>query len=360
MRLLALRDEEVAQFRATHSKRAVLSVLNLGAALPWWQHVLRIGVAEVCTDVAHYLLSEPTYSSKYTASSKWLENKLKHHIYLPLLIIDVILHEHPVTVFGKLDPSIHNLLSKHVAEGAAGDPASKYITHSAIPMTVPELRSIRAAITKGLQSLLPESTYTIEHVPEMDDLYTTYPHLIPEGSNAEVLLPHCDGHLPNWFGGCKSYRVLVLIHKDSADHSGTFICAENTLFTLMEMGDFLAFDYNCALHKLIQSQSGPATGSRRILKLHCIAYPKTGISSWIAPLLFPAYRQALVHSNRFMRKKGWGKAPNKQFGVIKGRFMSSTTFCRPLSLPAINVFPENAACTDESNPLLLLREEGRK
>lgn len=77
------------------------------------------------------------------ASSKWLENKLKHHIYLPLLIIDVILHEHPVTVFGKLDPSIHNLLSKHVAEGAAGDPASKYITHSAIPMTVPELRSIR-------------------------------------------------------------------------------------------------------------------------------------------------------------------------------------------------------------------------
>lgn len=77
------------------------------------------------------------------ASSKWLENKLKHHIYLPLLIIDVILHEHPVTVFGKLDPSIHNLLSKHVAEGAAGDPASKYITHTAIPMTVPELRSIR-------------------------------------------------------------------------------------------------------------------------------------------------------------------------------------------------------------------------
>lgn len=34
------------------------------------QHVLRIGVAEVCTDVAHYLLSEPTYSSKYVVFSK--------------------------------------------------------------------------------------------------------------------------------------------------------------------------------------------------------------------------------------------------------------------------------------------------
>ena len=181
--------------------------------------------------------------------------------------------------------------------------------------------------------------------------------MIPEGSNAEVLLPHCDGHLPNWFFGCKTYRVLVLIHKDSADHSGTYICAEDTLFTLMETGDFLAFDYNCELHRLIQSKSGAVTGSRRMLKLHCIAYPKDGLSGWAAPMLLPAYRRALVYTNRFMRKKGFGKAQRKEAGLLKGRFMSSSSFCRPLAIPPINLLPTTAACTDAANPLLLDRIE---
>ena len=88
-----------------------------------------------------------------------------------MLIIDAIFYAPTGAVFGTLDSATRSVLRKYIDLGAD----SSGVTHSDVTLDAPDLSSIRAAVCTGLQALFPERSYAIEHVDEMDDLYTTWP-----------------------------------------------------------------------------------------------------------------------------------------------------------------------------------------
>ena len=231
------------------------------------------------TDISHIIFKEKTYRSKYDKIDQdYILTKIKHHLYLPLLILDSIFYKPCYYSYGT------EKANQYLLNYGKNVKVEKKFTNISLNYDVDISHIIDKFLTENNLNL------NYEYVQEINELYITNGNY--KSSNLDKIVDkyHIDGHIPNIFG-INTYRVLICLHKDENDPSKTifkdFIPDENT--------NYVIFDYNQQLHKA--NISNLNHDNRICIKLHFITYSK-----YISKFFVNFYKNTLIYTNKLMRK----------------------------------------------------------
>lgn len=130
----------------------------------------------------------------------------------------------------------------------------------------------------------------VRGIHEMNEIYVS--SIGGQGSDRVFETPHIDGIFA-WLPWCRTYRCIVAIQGNRG--VDTIFPLSNNTYTL-ETGEYVAFDYNRAIHYIAGNSSIMDDRLRIILKLHYIATPQ-----WMPSFVANLY--ILIHGkyNAFLR-----------------------------------------------------------
>ena len=212
------------------------------------------------TDISHYIADEKTYSSKYKNDSKsnFIGNKIRHHLYLPLLIMDSIIFKNLPLYFNEIE--IDNSLIEYIEENNQN--TNHRFTNKNIDF------DYNINVDNIIKLFLDKNKLDKKYIKlsEIDELYITNCKKKPSSLEKVVDNYHIDGHIPNLFG-LNTYRILILLQKDKNDKSKT--CFKSV--KVPDNTNIIIFDYNGQIHKAdLDNESDFICKNRVLLKLHFI------------------------------------------------------------------------------------------
>lgn len=277
---------------------ALLLYNSIGVKLNIYYTIFLIVVSYLLTDLSHYLFSEPTYSSKYKNKKNidFMYMKFKHHLYLPLFILNSILFKPCYFSSGhvKINEKVLNNIDINTID------VKKKFTNKKIDKELAEKlyhnTNLDNDISKIIKSFLLEHrlNHNYERLDNMDELYITNPSFKALKIDKVVDDYHIDGHIPNILG-IKTYRLLILLQKDEKDKSRTLfkhhIPSNNS--------NYIIFDYNGQVHRayIPMNTLNNITKKRVLLKIHYITYPH-----YMSKKMVEMYKYMVIKTNRLMRQ----------------------------------------------------------
>lgn len=266
-------------------------LININYKLNIYNTIILIFVSYLLTDLSHIIFNEPTYRSKYNNEKEmnYILKKVKHHLYLPLLILDSVLFKPCYFKSGSVE------INKDLIEYTNNINVNKKFTNKKINIDHDLDMDHGLEIDNIIQSFLSENNlnHKYEKIPEIDELYITNCKF--KSSNLDKVVDdyHIDGHIPNIFG-IRTYRLLILLQKDKNDKSQTIF----KHYKQLKNTNYIIFDYNSQVHRAdIATDYKNISKNRVMFKIHFITY-----SPFIPNKCKEIYKKLLILTNRLMRK----------------------------------------------------------
>ena len=290
--------------------------------------ILIIAIGYLITDVSHLYFNEKTYSSTYKNKKNKYNKKVIHHFLLPLLILDSAFYKKTMFGCGKIniDNEAQSYLITYMNNLVADkkkDIINVYLKDSDINFDIINKIRIDEIISDFYkQNNLDHQKIKHSLTEDIDELYSTNKKYLSNKTSKSVEEYHIDGHIPNIFFGIKTFRILILIDKDTNDNSYTNFFEQNKCD-----GNYWVFDYNRQVHKGVLDTNPSITKDRILLKKHFIIYPAE-----TNPKILEKYTNFLITSNKNMRKLQNKKYSNIVSKIYIAQSKLKNKLMEPLSI----------------------------
>ena len=169
-----------------------------------------------------------TLKSIYKNDEKYLEIKLKHNFYLPILILDSLFFKPTCFSAGKIEITDEN--KKYIKKYINSIDNKENILNNYIKNTNFKLKN-KINYDKIVLDFIKKNNLKnqkYEFMDNLDELYATKNvKTFYHNNNKIVENLHLDGIIPNFLFGIKTFRILILIDKDENDNSYTYFYNKN-------------------------------------------------------------------------------------------------------------------------------------
>lgn len=231
----------------------------------------------------------------------------------PIFILDSIFYKKTMFSCGEIiiDRRVKSYLTKYINTQNTHqkrDIINVFLKNSDLDISILEQINVDKIIYDFFrENNINLDDYSYDFIEEIDELYSTNKTNKSKVTSKAIENYHIDGHVPNIFKGFKTFRILILVDKDTNDNSYTDFFDQNLC-----KGNYWVFDYNRQVHRGVLDTNSEIIDNRILIKKHFILFPKRNSNR-----LIRKYKNMIINNNKRRRKE-----QNKERPFLSNIFVS--------------------------------------